>query len=97
MLCKTANDECYFNKCDKCKDGALFKQEYPLEIIVDLVLDDQSDSNEDPVVKWYQWEDTKNSLGFNNLAKVLHGGDVTQLYESFIAALPGFLLHSFIK
>ena len=97
MVCKTTNDECYFNKCDKCKDGSLFKQEYPLEINVDLVLDDQSDSNEDTVVKWYQWEDTKNSLGFNNLAKVLHEGDVTQLYESFIAALPGFLLHSFIK
>ena len=26
---------CYFNQCNKCKDGALFKEKYPSEEILD--------------------------------------------------------------
>ena len=48
-------------------------------------------------VNCYQWEETTNSLGYNNLAIVLHEGHLSQLYYDFVKALTPFLQYSFIK
>ena len=61
--------------------------------------DDQRDTqgSKDFPVSWYQWQECKNSLGYCNLSKVLHDGNISQLYEEFTNVLPQFIQHSFIK
>ena len=67
---------------------------------------DQSDSESDHDgeetarqirVSWYQWEETTNTLGYSNLAKVLHEGDFSDLYNDFTKVLPKFLQHFFYE
>ena len=52
-------------------------------------------------MKKFKWlgisEKTRNSLGLNSLAKVLHRSVVSKLCKSFLSALPSFLLGSFTK
>ena len=104
LVCDSPTHACYFNTCNTCKNGALFMQKYPLQEIRHEI--DQSDSESDhdgeetarqTSVSWYQWEETTNTLGYSNLAKVLHEGDFSDLYNDFTKVLPKFLEHSFVK
>ena len=95
----------FFNECLKCKDTAVFKVKYPLMKFLKEsennkdIDDDQRDTQgfKGFPVSWYQWKECKNSLGFSNLSKVIHEGNISQLYEEFTNVLPQFIQHSFIK
>ena len=83
MVCEDSTDNCYFNKCDRCKDGALFKQKDPVETTeagMECSSDEDDKASDKKELTWYQWEDTSNSLGYNSV--------VSELYESFISVLP---------
>lgn len=55
------------------------------------------ETSEPSSVNRYQWEETTNSLGYSNIAKVFHEEHLSQLYDDFVKDLPPFLQHSFIK
>ena len=93
---------CYFNQCNRCKDGALFKEKCPSEEILDemeqsgSVTEQKGEETSEPsCVNWYQWEDTTNSLGYNNLAKVLHERHLLQFLMMIMMILSKLYNHSF--
>lgn len=101
VICEDAKHDCYFNNCEACKDGALFMLKYPMQDIIDE--NENCDENDGQAngghanITWYKWEETINLQGYSHLAKVIQEGDFSKLYSDFIAALPYFLKHSFIK
>ena len=85
LVCEDANHACYFNNCEACRDGALFKSKYPLQDLMDENEDsDDNDDLGDGTITWYQWEETTNLQGYNHLAKVVQEGDFAMLYGDFI-------------
>ena len=53
MVCEDSTDNCYISKCDHCRDGALFKQKYPVETI-EAGMECSGDEDEEVQVTWYQ-------------------------------------------
>ena len=98
VVCTSSTDSCYLNECNDCQNGAMFKEKYPLDDLMSEIIsyDDENHSDEDDElmitdkackgthVTWFQWEETTNSLGYSNLAKIIHEGDFPQLYENFV-------------
>ena len=52
FVCFQPNDDCWFNKCNQCKDALMFSKNYTL----------QKDSTLQQIRR-YQWENVANSAG----------------------------------
>ena len=105
VICDNPTDLCWLNKCPLCNDAQIFTKKHPLENLQDGVDGVDSDGHSESEGEttnanstvWYQWQDTKNERGTTVLAKVLHEGELAELYEIVVAALPKFMHHCFIK
>ena len=53
ILCENSTGNCYFSECDRYRDGALFKQKYPVETI-EAGTECSGDEDEKVQVTWYQ-------------------------------------------
>ena len=66
-VCTEHTHECWFNSCQKCKDGEIFMSVYPPP-------QQASDNEDDDLnVAWYQWENILDHVTFQEGA-VLEGG-----------------------
>lgn len=91
-VCDDLTDDCWFNRCQSCKDSKLFLSVYPPP---------QSLSNEDEdsedVINWYQWGKCLNDQGKSRLEKILKEGSIEMLYGMLVDMIPFFTQHHFIK
>ena len=96
-VCEESSDNCWFNKCENCQNGTLFKAKYPVPN--DLQTDSDtcnSESDQDPsykYIKWMQWEKIEGMDGKDRQEKVRKCGLPSEVYHS----LPQFNLHHYIK
>ena len=86
FVCSQSNDDCWFNKCNQCKDALVFSKNYHLQN--DATLQE---------VRWYQWENAVNSAGKKRLEKVLKETLIDDLHDSLCTQLPAFITHYYIK
>ena len=81
-VCNYSNEDCMSDNCDKCKDGALLKQNLTAKI-----------TQLDACIKWHQWQED----GEQYLSKVEHIGTVSVALDSLVSQLSRFTWHVFIK
>ena len=100
-VCEESNDNCWFNKCDTCKDGKLFKINNPIPNDFKTDSDiSNSESDADPdycYIKWMQWEKITGMDGKERLEKVKKTGLPSDIYNCIVSSLPTFNLHHYIK
>ena len=84
-VCEESSDNCWFNKCENCQNGTLFKAKYPVPN--DLQTDSDtcnSESDQDPsykYIKWMQWEKIEGMDGKDRQEKVRKCGLPSEVYH----------------
>ena len=81
-MCSEESVECWFNRCEDCKDRKLFQIAYPF-------LQD--------VESWYQREKVQSEKGKGRLEKIHADGKIRTLHEKLIDVLLSFTAHQIIK
>ena len=93
-VCNEHNDDCWFNRCENCKDGKLFQSLY---LPPQSPSENDDEDNEEPVINWYQWETVSNDRGKSRLEKIHKEGTIDMVYSKLVERLPSFTTHYFVK
>ena len=108
-VCAESSDDCWYNKCEECMDGAVFKVKYPflMEVVTDADADidqaltdsetDDKEQSQRKLIRWYQWEKITSLDGKERLEKIVKIGEPIELYTALCEMLPVFNTHHFIK
>ena len=81
LVCTAATEDCWFNKCQNCKDAQLLRRKFPPE------------QRESSNVTWHVWGNDADG----KLCKMVKEGTSDELFAHICAILPEFLQHCCTK